>query len=84
MTLSSTNTGPPIFSVIPGNRPISVAFYDTHGDTEDLFSSYTQGLHEGFLVSVVFLKNRKYYEQQQQKREKQRILLSYDIENAET
>ena len=27
------------FTVIPRNRPISVAFYDAHGDTADLFSS---------------------------------------------
>ena len=27
------------FMVIPRNRSISVAFYDAHGDTEDLFSS---------------------------------------------
>ena len=25
------------------NRPISVAFYNAHGDTEDLFSSLTPG-----------------------------------------
>ena len=29
--------------VIPRNRPISVAFYDAHGDTEDLLSSYIPG-----------------------------------------
>ena len=28
-----------LFTVIPRNRPISVAFYDAHGDTGDLFSS---------------------------------------------
>ena len=28
-----------LFTVIPRNCPISVAFYDAHGDTEDLFSS---------------------------------------------
>ena len=30
-----------LFTVIPRNRPTSVAFYDAHGDTEDLFSSCT-------------------------------------------
>ena len=30
--------GPPFFTVLPGNRPISVVFNDAHGDTEDLFS----------------------------------------------
>ena len=30
----------PVPTVIPRNRPISVAFYDAHGDTEDLFLSY--------------------------------------------
>ena len=29
----------PLFTVIPRNRPILVAFYDTHGDTEDTFST---------------------------------------------
>ena len=28
-----------LFTVIPKNRPISVAVYDAHGDTENLFSS---------------------------------------------
>ena len=29
------------FTVIPRNHPISLVFYDAHGDTEDLFSSYS-------------------------------------------
>ena len=32
----STNTTDNLFTVIPRNRPISVAFYDAHKDTEDL------------------------------------------------
>ena len=35
------------FMVIPRNRPISVAFYDAHGDTMDLFSSKTPGSTPG-------------------------------------
>ena len=31
--------GANLFTVIPRNRPISVAFYNAHGDTEDLFLS---------------------------------------------
>ena len=31
--------GANLFMVIPRNRPILVAFYDTHGDTEDTFST---------------------------------------------
>ena len=30
-----------LFTIIPRHRPISVAFYDAHGDTEDLFASLT-------------------------------------------
>ena len=26
-----------LFTVIPGNHPILIAFYDTHVDTEDIF-----------------------------------------------
>ena len=33
--LSSAN----LFTFIPGNRPISVAFCDVHWDTDDIFSS---------------------------------------------
>ena len=32
--------GIPLFTVIPRNRPILVAFNDTHGDTEGTFSTY--------------------------------------------
>ena len=32
-----------LFTVIPRNQPILVAFYDTHGDRKDLFSSQTPG-----------------------------------------
>ena len=28
-------------------RPVLVAFYDTHGDTEDIFSTYTPGFPRG-------------------------------------
>ena len=31
--------GATLFTVIPRIRPISVAFYDAHGDTDNLFSS---------------------------------------------
>ena len=34
-----------LFTVIPRNRPILVAFYDTHGDTEDTFTTLTPGPH---------------------------------------
>ena len=34
-----TPTRDPPLTVIPRNRPILVAFYGTHGDTEDTFST---------------------------------------------
>ena len=42
VSVQALNRGQP-FTVIPRNRPISVAFYDAHGDTEDLLSSYIPG-----------------------------------------
>ena len=36
-----------LFTVIPRNRLISVAFYDAHEDMEDLLSSCTTGSHGG-------------------------------------
>ena len=33
-------TRDPPFTVIPRNHPILVSFYDTHGDTEDTFSTF--------------------------------------------
>ena len=33
------------FMVIPRNHPLSVAFFDSHGDTEDLLHLRTPGLH---------------------------------------
>ena len=36
-----------LFTVIPRNHPISVAFYDEHRDTEDLFSSYIPRVPKG-------------------------------------
>ena len=36
---------PNLIAVIPRNRPISVAFHDTHGDMVDLFSSKTPWGH---------------------------------------
>ena len=36
--VQATTRGQPS-TVIPRNRPNSVAFYDAHGDTEGLFSS---------------------------------------------
>ena len=35
--LSEHRQGNNLFTVIPRNHPISVAFYDAHWDTEDLF-----------------------------------------------
>ena len=37
-------TRDPPFTVIPRNRPILVAFYDTHWDTEDTFSTPTSSV----------------------------------------
>ena len=41
------------FTVIPRNRPISVAFYDAHGDTEDLIC-YDKTFHKkGITIKTV-------------------------------
>ena len=36
-----------LFTVAQRNRPISIAFYDAHWGTEDLFSSDTPGSPDG-------------------------------------
>ena len=36
--------GATLFTVLSRNRPMSVAYYDAHGATGDLFSSQTPGL----------------------------------------
>ena len=50
---STNNRMTRYFTVIPRNRPVSVAFYDAHGDTEDLFSSYTPTLGSPHPLLVV-------------------------------
>ena len=59
--------GIPLFTVIPRNRPILVAFYDTHGDTEDTFSTLPPGPHGGILKVSTFKDEYMYFSQNTQR-----------------